>query len=113
MSLGKIRGQGGVTHSVTLMEFLGGTSNEIDTLVLDLAVMEDRPEWLRGVRSTDELPRYCAGEYRTFYSLELPPNRAEVVAWVITELIGPWTLRARRIFLELDVDAIKYRFRWG
>lgn len=99
-----------------ITEFFGCPIHRLDPLVRAIAFLGSKPfpEWLRGVRTPSDLPRWSfavTGNTHDLGSLRLA-DRVERLRWIVENCSETWILRKDMLHFESETDSLYYYMRW-
>jgi hypothetical protein len=100
---------------VDTVVFFGRFLNEVNPIILRLAMREDKPEWLRERPKLPDLPRWSVESDQLIRVPKAitPDEVGDHIVWIVENLHEEWCLTHEGFMFSNLSEAIHYKLRWG
>jgi len=102
------------TNNIIL--FFNKPLNKINKILLSYAAnAEELPEWLRGISTLSELPRFNKNGCTNNIKVQeyTPEKLGQCCVWVVEQLTGDWRIDEHGFNFETEMDAIVFKLKWN
>ena len=101
-------------NDVTL--FFNKPLHKVNKILLSYAVnSEELPEWLRGIISLDDLPRFRKDGCKTNIKVNTytPEKLGQCCVLIVEQLTGGWRIDEHGFHFENEMEAVIFKLNWS